>query len=126
MKKDVLIFVIRWLFNTLGLWVAIRFLVPSQIVINGETGILWFLSSGLVFSIINSLLKPFVVILALPFIAFSLGLFMLAVNGLIVYISLKTFSHLSITFFGAVVIGLALSLVNYIVDMLLIDKIKRK
>ncbi len=126
MKKDLLIFSIRWFFNALGLWLAIRFLVSSRVVIPVDAGVLWFSLAGLAFSLINSLLKPFIVVLALPFIALSLGFFMLVVNGLMVYLSLKIFPHLSITFFGAIIIGLVLSLVNYIVDMLLIDKLNRK
>ena len=126
MKKDVLIFIIRWFFNTLGLWLAIRFIASDQVAIPVNAGVFWFSLAGLAFSLINSLLRPFIVILALPFITVTLGLFMLVINGLMVYISLRFLPHLSITFSGAIIIGLALSLVNYIVDMLLINKLKRK
>lgn len=123
MKKDSFIFIIRWFFNTLGIWLAIRFLASSRVDIPVDAGIFWFSLAGLVFSLVNSLLKPFVVVLALPFIALSFGLFMLVINGLMVYMSLRVFPHLSITFFGAIIIGLVLSLINYIVDMFLIDRL---
>ena len=76
-----------------------------------------FLMAGLIFSLVNAILKPAVIILALPAILLTLGLFTIIVNGLMVYISLKLApGDLTMTFWNSVLTGLVLSLVNYIVS----------
>lgn len=120
MKKNLFIFVIRWLFNSLGLWIAVRLLGTGYDNIHVSVGIVGFLFAGLVFSIINSVLKPFVIILSLPAILLTLGLFIIIVNGLMVYISLKLTPGISMTFFNSILTGIILSLINYIVSATLV------
>lgn len=79
-------------------------------------GIWGFLLAGLIFSIINSVLKPIAVIFALPAILLTLGLFMLVVNGLMVYISISLAPGLAMSFVNSILTGMLLSLINYIVS----------
>jgi len=116
MKKKLSIFVVRWLFNSFGLWVAVSLFGTGYNHSYANESIFGFLAAGLIFSIINSILKPFVVILSLPAILITLGLFMLVVNGLMVYISLRFVSGISMTFLNSIFTGIILSLVNYIVS----------
>jgi len=120
MRKKFLVFIIRWLLNSFGLWTAVRLFGTGYDNIQVGLGIAGFLTAGLVFSIINSLLKPFFVILSLPVILVSLGFFILIVNGLMVYISLKISPGISMTFFNSILTGIILSLVNYIVSATLV------
>jgi len=57
-----------------------------------------FLVAGLVFSLVNAVLKPIVTILSLPAILLTLGLFTIIVNGVMVYISLKLTPGITMTF----------------------------
>ena len=117
MNKKFSIFIARWLLNSLGLWAAFRLLGSGYSNVEVGAGVMGFLMAGLIFSIVNSVLKPLVVILSLPAIVVSLGLFMLIVNGLMVYISLRLVPGvLSMTFFNSILTGMLLSLVNYIVS----------
>lgn len=116
MKKQFAIFIVRWLLNSLGLWVAVRLLGTGYDNVMVSVGAVGFLTAGLVFSIVNSILKPLVVILSLPAILVTLGLFMLVVNGLMVYVSLSLVPGISMTFFNSILTGMLLSLVNYIVS----------
>jgi len=84
--------------------------------------IVGFLLAGLIFSVINSVLKPIIVILSLPAILLTLGLFMIIVNGLLVYISLRFTPGISMSFINSVLTGMILSLVNYIVSATLVVK----
>ena len=80
------------------------------------SGGMWvFLFAGLIFSLINSVLKPIVIILSLPAILLTLGLFTVIVNGFMVYISLRLSPGISMTFWNSVLAGIVLSLVNYVV-----------
>lgn len=116
MKRQFFVFVIRWILNSFGLWIAIRLFGTGYDTVPVQQGISTFLIAGLIFSLVNAVLKPVVTILALPAILVTLGLFTVIVNGLMVYISLKLSPHLQMTFWHSVLTGLVLSLVNYIVS----------
>jgi len=122
MKKQFSIFLVRWLANSLGLWVAVRLFGTGYSNVEVTTGIIGFLVAGLIFSIVNSILRPFIVILSLPAILLTLGLFVLVVNGLMVYISLAITPGISMTFLNSILTGIILSLVNYIVSASLMLK----
>jgi putative membrane protein len=98
---------------SLGLWVASRLLGSSFHDTGATTGT--FLAAGLVLSLINTVLKPIVVVLSLPAILLTLGLFMLIVNGLMVYLALKLVPGLEVTFWGAILTGMIISLINYVI-----------
>lgn len=113
MSRQLIVFCIRWVLISLGLWVASRLLGSSFQDTGATTST--FLIAGLVLSLINSVLKPIIVVLSLPAILLTLGLFMLIVNGLMVYIALKLVPGLNVTFWGAIVTGMIISLINYII-----------
>ncbi len=116
MKINILVFVIRWVLNSFGLWIAVRIFGTGYSEQQIDSGFYVFLVAGLIFSIINAVLKPAVIILALPAILVTLGFFTIIVNGLMVYISLRLTPGLEMTFWNSVLTGLVLSLVNYIVS----------
>ena len=116
MKRQFLVFVIRWVLNSFGLWIAVRIFGTGYSEQQIDSGFYVFLVAGLIFSIINAVLKPAVIILALPAILVTLGFFTIIVNGLMVYISLRLTPGLEMTFWNSVLTGLVLSLVNYIVS----------
>lgn len=126
-KRQFGVFLVRWLLNSLGLWVAVRLLGESPADISPVSGLIIFLAAGLIFSLINSVLRPIVVILSLPAILLTLGLFTLIVNGLMVYISLTLAPGLEMSFANSILAGIILSLVNYIVSSALdLGAIERK
>ena len=116
MKRPFSIFLLRWGLNSFSLWVAVR-IFGGGYEHAGTAGVFSeFLLAGLVFSIINSVLRPIAVILSLPAILLTLGLFVLVVNGLMVYISLLITPGISMTFIESILTGILLSLINYIVS----------
>lgn len=120
MKKQLPTFILRWLLNSFGLWVAVRLLSTSyndSIVV--DLGLAGFLLAGLIFSLVNSIVKPLIIVLSLPAILLTLGLFMLVVNGLLVYISLALAPGISMTFAYSIITGMLLSLINYILTAVL-------
>lgn len=116
MRRQFFVFLIRWLLNSIGLWIAVRLFGTGYENADVTAGIWGFLLAGLIFSIINSVLKPIIVIFSLPAILLTLGLFVLVVNGLMVYISLSLAPGISMSFFNSILTGMLLSLVNYIVS----------
>lgn len=98
---------------SLGLWVASRLLSGSFHDTSATTST--FVVAGLLLSIVNTVLRPIIVILSLPAILLTLGLFMLIVNGLMVYIALQLAPGIEVSFWGAVLTGMIVSLINYII-----------
>lgn len=112
-------FIIRWFVCSLGIWIAAGLLGDrleyderfSAIVI-----------SGFILAFVNSIIKPIVVLLSLPAILFSLGLFMIVINGFMVVIASWLYSPLHVdSFFAAMLAGMIIGLVNYLVNTILED-----
>jgi putative membrane protein len=105
--------------NTLGLWIAAG-LLSDSISYNDKFGVI--VMAGLVLSIVNTVLRPFLIILALPAIVFSLGLFMIVVNGFMLFLVTKFYDGLQIDNFGAAILaGMVIGLVNYLVTTIVED-----
>lgn len=119
MKRQFVLFLLRWLLNSFGLWVAVRLLGTGYSDEQVNAGFVVFLLAGLIFSLVNSVLRPIVVVLSLPAILFTLGLFILLVNGAMVYVSLLLTPGLKMSFGNSILSGIILSLLNYIVSGLL-------
>jgi len=112
-------FVIRWILNSFGLWIAVRVLGTGYSDAQVTASAWVFLLAGLVFSLVNAVLRPAFIILSLPAILLTLGLFTFIVNGLMVYISLKITPDINMTLWNSILTGLLLSLINYIVSSML-------
>ena len=127
MRRQFAVFIVRWLLNSFGLWVAVRLLGTgvSDQQINDSVGL--FLLAGLVFSILKTLLRPVVIILSLPAILVTLGLFIFIVNGFVVWLAIQLTPGLEMTFLNSIFAGMLLSLINYIVSSALeLQVIKKK
>lgn len=116
MKAQILVFLSRWALNALGFWIAFRILGTGYNDVNVTAGFWAFVFAGFIFSSINSLFKPLLVIVSLPAILLTLGLFTVIVNGIIVYLSLKLAPGVDMSFGNSIITGIILSLVNYIVS----------
>lgn len=113
-------FMLRWFVCSLGLWIAAG-LLGQRLSYDERLGVI--VIAGFLLAIVNVFIKPIVVILSLPAILFSLGLFMLVINGLMVLLVSWMYEPLHINTFGsAMLTGLVIGLVNYLVTTILDDK----
>lgn len=111
-------FAIRWFVCGLGLWVAAGLLGDR---ISYESGVA-IIIAGFLLAVINGIIKPIVVLLSLPAILFSLGLFMIVINGLMVLLASWLYPALEVTnFVAAMLAGMIIGLVNYLVNTILED-----
>ena len=116
MKQQFAIFIIRWVLNAVGIWVTIKLLGSGYDNVDVTAGVGGFLLASFIFSVVNSFIKPLLVVISLPAILFTLGLFTIIVNGVLVYISLGLAPGLSMSFGNSIITGIILSLINYIVS----------
>jgi putative membrane protein len=113
-------FIVRWFVCSLGLWIASELLGSSSISYGGKISAIIF--SGLVLAIANTVIKPLVVFLTLPAVLLSLGIFMVVINALMVLLAARLYGPLEVAGFGvAVVAGIIIGLVNWLVSALLED-----
>lgn len=103
-------FTIRLLVNAAALWVATR-IVPG-VSFDGDW--LAFFGVALTFGVVNAVIRPVTWVLAFPFILVTLGLFLLVVNGLMLWLTSAVSSSLGLgfhvdgfwsAFFGALVVS---------------------
>lgn len=112
-------FIIRWFVCCLGLWIAAGLLGDK---VSYDSRLMVIVVGGFVLAVINGLIKPIVVLLSLPAILFSLGLFMIVINGLMVLLASWLYSPLEVANFGAAMLaGMIIGLVNYLVNTILED-----
>ncbi len=108
-------YIIRWLINAVGLLIVSKTMESIEI-----DGILTAVVAAAVIGIINTFLRPILIILTLPINILSLGLFTLVINGLIFYFVGNIVEGFQVTGFLASFIGaLILSIINILATFLI-------
>jgi putative membrane protein len=108
---------VRWVICCLGLWIASALLGHR---VEYDSNWVVIVIAGLMLAIVNAIIRPIVVLLSLPAILFTLGLFMVVINGLMVFLVSKLYEPLEITsFWAAILAGMIIGLVNYLVTAIL-------
>src|SRR3989344_1307879 len=121
MKSPLYRFLIRWLVSGLGLWVAAGLLGGDKLAYDNRSMVI--IVAGLILAAANFVIKPILVLLSLPAVLLSLGLFMIVINGLMVMLVSELYSSLYVKNFGvAIVAGIIVGLVNYLVSTILESK----
>jgi putative membrane protein len=110
-------FILRWLVNFLGLWAAAE-LMTGSIDYGEKFSVL--VIAALIFSLVNAIIRPLIIILSLPAIVLTLGLFTLIINAFMLYLVTKIYPafHLR-SFWTAVVATVIIWIVNYLLTDLL-------
>jgi putative membrane protein len=111
--------IIRLFVNAVALWVAAR--LVNGIELAGE---FWpILLVAAVFGLLNALIKPFVLLLSLPFLILTLGLFTLVVNALMLMLTAALVDALSVAGFWSALWGsILISLVSFLFSVLLPER----
>jgi len=109
---------LRLLINSAALWAAVR--VVDGVSFNGDGRLLFVVA--LIFGILNVSLKPLMMVLSLPFLLLTLGLFTFVVNALLLMATSKVSGWLGLGFhvdgFLAAFVGaLVVSLVSIVLSM---------
>lgn len=111
-------FIVRWGVSALGLWLASKLLGNESISYGGQ--ILAVIVSGFVLGLINTLIKPIVVFFTLPAVLFTLGIFMVVINALMVLLAARLYGPLEVSGFGiAIIAGMIIGVVNWLVSIIL-------
>ena len=117
-RKQMLTFLFRWLISSVLMYICINVFGGFKEGSEGMRDSFWLYAvAGLVFSLVNSIVKPIATILALPAIFLTLGLFTLVVNAAMVGLTALLLPDVTMSFWGAVGSCLVISLINYLVNL---------
>jgi putative membrane protein len=120
MRQQFKQFLFRWAVCSMGLWIAS--LLFNTVEIQGRV-LTTVIFGGLILALINTVLKPLVILLSLPAIMLSLGLFTIIINGLMVTLAGWLYNPLNVETFGAAILtGVVIGLLNFILTKLLEGK----
>lgn len=109
---------IVWLLNAIAL-LAVAYLMPTIQVASVGTALL----AALVLGLVNTLVRPLLIILTLPVTLLTLGLLLLVINGLLFWAVGSFLDGFSVDGFWSGVLGAILySLISGLLSMLLIPK----
>ncbi|MCQ9163804.1 phage holin family protein [Arthrobacter sp. STN4] len=134
-------FVLRVLVNALAVWVAAWILPGVAVVQKGTTGletsnatvntVLAFIFIGLVFGVVNALVKPVVKVLALPVTILTLGLFTIIINAAMLWLTswLSSYTPVHFTidhfFWTAILAAVIISIVSLLMGGLTRSRTRR-
>ena len=124
---------LRVLINAAAIWLATQVLDGME-VIGGEdttTTVLVLVVLGLVFGVVNAVVRPIVRLIAFPLYVLTLGLFTLVVNALMLWLtgwlSEQTEYGLRIDDFGTAFLGaLIISVVSFVLSLVVPKRRKRR
>lgn len=104
--------IIKWLINTL-LILVVAYVIPGITVPDPFTAFV----IAIFLSLVNSFLRPLIIILTLPINILTLGLFTLVINaGLVMLTALVVPGFVVATFWAALLFSLLLSLINALLN----------
>lgn len=116
-RGPILRFIISWLVCGLGIWIASAIL-GQRISYNDQVKVI--IVASFILALVNTIVKPLIILLSLPAILFSLGLFIIVINGLMLTLVSTIYPKLQILgFSSALLAGMVIGLVNYIVSIIL-------
>jgi putative membrane protein len=115
--------VIRWLINTLAIYVAVR-VVPGVDYAGGATGLILVAA---IFGLVNATLRPLLTFLTCPLVLVTLGLFLFVINAMMLLFTswLSTRFNLGFNvagFWPAFWAGLLISLVSLLLSIMVGEK----
>lgn len=114
------LFIVRWLVNFLGLWAAAE-LMTGSIGYNDKLRVL--VIAALIFSLVNAVIRPLIILLSLPAIVLTLGLFTLVINAFMLWLVTVVYPSFQLrSFWTAILATIIIWVVNYLLTELLEPK----
>ena len=102
---------VNWIVNALVIMVA-AYILPGVHVENYLTALVL----ALVMGILNTLIKPLLIALTLPFTIITFGLFLFVINGLMVVIASHIVPGFSVDgFWWAIIFSIVIAFINLII-----------
>lgn len=117
-KAREMVFLLHWLIAAVAVIIS-AYLLPGVTV----EGFFAALVTALVLGLINAFLRPVLLILTLPITIFTLGLFYLVINALLIMLTDAIVPGFDVrSFWWALLFGLVLSIINSVLGRIVTEK----
>lgn len=80
--------------------------------------IMAFLIIGVIFSLLNAVVKPLITLLTLPAVLLTMGLFTLVINGLMIYLTAMLVPNLTLGLGQSILAGMIMTVANMLITNL--------
>ena len=121
-KKQIIAFIFRWIVSTVAMYVCINIFASfTDDYAYLRTSVGFYMLAGLVFSLVNLIVRPIAMIFSLPLLRITLGVFTLILNTAMVALTIWILPQVQISFWGAVGSCLVISLINFLVNLMASD-----
>ena len=122
-------FILRWAINAVALYVAVAIVPGIELQSVGVGRWVGFILLGLVFGLLNALLRPLLMLLTCPLIILTLGLGTLLINTLMFYLTGWIGAQFGWGFYlrdfwSAFLGALVVSIISILLSLLLKDELK--
>jgi len=120
-KKQLLTFLVRWVVSSFGMYLCITWLGtinPESEQVFSNSWLL-FATAGLIFSLINSIVKPLVKLFALPLAILTMGISTIIINTAMVILTIYFLPGVEMGFWGALVSSAVMSVINAILNLII-------
>lgn len=114
-KQQIFVFLLRWAVSSAAMWLCISLFGH---IVDSESNFWLYVGAGLIFSLVNSIVKPLATVLSLPLIILSMGIFTLILNIAMVGLTIWILPHVTMDFWGATLSAIVISLINSLVNFL--------
>lgn len=121
-KLQLFAFVLRWLASSIGMFFCLTYLGtinPEEVTVMQTHGWMLYATAGLIFSLINSIVKPLIKVFALPLAILTLGLSTLILNVAMVWLTIYLLPGVSMDFWGIAITSVVMSVINSILNFLI-------
>lgn len=118
--------------NGLALWVAAWLLDGITFGGEGTSLILTVLGVAAIFGVLNAIVRPVLLVLSLPLVVLTLGLFLFVLNALMLVLTswlagvVGLDFHVDSFFWDAVLGAMIISVVGIVLDLVLPDRLERR
>src|SRR5574344_1359952 len=114
-KNQILAFIFRWLVSSVGMYLCITFFAT----IDGNTNSFWlYAAAGLVFSIVNSVVRPLATLLSLRLIILSMGIFTFIINVAMMAITTWIVPGIHMDIMDLIFSTILMSVLNWLISII--------
>lgn len=114
-KRQILVFLLRTAVSIFGMWLCITLF--GHVESRADAAL--FVLAGVIFSLINSIVKPLAKTLALPLAIFTMGISTILINIAMLALTIYLLPGVSMDFWGVFWSSLILSLINSLANLLM-------
>ena len=120
-KKQLFTFLLRWAASSFGMYLCITWfgVVTSESQEYFSEAWLLYAAAGLIFSLVNSFVKPIIKICALPLAILTMGLSTIIINTAMVVLTIYLLPGVEMTFWHAMISSAIMSVINAMLNIII-------